>query len=78
MNDMNYSQEELKEVMTELDARVKKWNVYEKVYRYAWDLPSPLKIKEAMRTSEEYYKTHKPIINRKGEEEKRRVILRFR
>lgn len=33
---MDYSQEEFKKVMSELDAWVKKWNVDEKVYRYAW------------------------------------------
>lgn len=76
-NNMDYSQEEFKKVMSELDAWVKKWNVDEKLYRYAWALSSPQKIREAMRKSEEYYKTHKPIINRKGEEEKRKVVIKF-
>ena len=73
---MDYSQEEFKKIMSELDAWVKKWNVDEKVYRYAWALSSPQKIREAMRKSEEYYKTHKPIINRKGEEEKRKMVIK--
>ena len=71
---INQSDEEMKQVLLEFDAWVKKWDVDEIIYAYLSEPLLPHRLRKAMEISEEVYRQMPRVVNRKGQLMKRKVV----